>query len=439
MKQKLLQMKKILLLLFILLITKTVFTQTKDVNQDSIIYYFNEIKTATKLYESLWGVDLYGPILLVNPDNRQAFSLFPDSLGVLKFNGRLYTGYLPNDVNFSNTGTNWNGVRWAMIILPLFENKYDRVNLLAHELFHKVQPSLGFNKTMYVVNNNHLDKKEGRVYLRLELEALKKAVQAQSDSEMKVHLLNAAIFRKYRHSIYKEADSTENVLESNEGIAEYTGVMISGRNNQQMVAHFIDNLNGFLSNPTFVRSFAYQTVPVYGYLLSKIQKDWNKSITCAINLTDFFIKSFNLTLPDDLQKALETNRNLYNGKSIVEEETKREERIQNLIREYKNKFVEQPHLEISLEKMNVSFNPYNLMPVDNEGTYYPTIRITDKWGILESENGALMGLRWEKVSLTNPTKIDKKHITGAGWKIELNDGYILTKDPKDGNYKIVKK
>jgi hypothetical protein len=432
-------MKKLRLTILFFLISKSALTQTNEVNQDTIINYFNEIKTVAKQNEKLWNANLYGPILLVNPENRQIFSSFPDSFGVLKFNGRIYTGYLPNNINISNTGTEWNGVRWAMLMLPLPKDKYDRVNLLAHELFHKAQPTLGFSSTLFVVNNNHLDKKNGRVYLRLELEALKKAIQSESTSEMNTHLLNALIFRKYRYLIYPEADSTENILERNEGIAEYTGAMISGRNNQQMIMHFINNLNGFLSNPTFVRSFAYQTIPIYGYLLNKTNVDWNKSITRRSNLTSYFIKTFNLSIPDDLKIAAESNMDLYNGRFIQEEETKREERTQVLIKEYKNKFIEQPHLEIMLEQKSVSFNPLNIMPVDNEGTYYPTIRITDKWGILEAENGVLMGVKWEKVSITTPTKIDSKIITGDGWKLELNNNYALIKDAKDGNYKVIKK
>ena len=65
-----------------------------------------------------------------------------------------------------------------MIMLPLSENKNDRINLLAHELFHKAQSGLGF--TQNNKESNHLDQKDGRIYLRLELEALTKAVLSDS-------------------------------------------------------------------------------------------------------------------------------------------------------------------------------------------------------------------------------------------------------------------
>jgi len=111
-------------------------------------------------------------------------------------------------------------------MLPLPENEKDRINLLAHELFHTIQPALGF--ALYNPENNHLDQKEGKGYLRLELEAVKKKLQSVSKNELQQHLTNALSFRKYRHLIYPGAESTENLLEINEGIAEFNGVIISG-------------------------------------------------------------------------------------------------------------------------------------------------------------------------------------------------------------------
>lgn len=82
---------------------------------------------------------------------------------------------------------------------------------MAHELFHCAQPSLGF-----VQNNQespHLDKKEGRTYLRLEMEALLKALLSETEKEQKRHLTHAFIFRKYRNSLFPESAQLENLLE----------------------------------------------------------------------------------------------------------------------------------------------------------------------------------------------------------------------------------
>jgi len=37
------------------------------------------------------------------------------------------------------------------------------------------------------------------------------------------------------------------------------------------------------------------------------------------------------------------------------------------------------------------------MPIENKGTVYPNIRVTDKWGILSVDSGALMSINWDKI------------------------------------------
>ncbi|MCX2495386.1 hypothetical protein OQX63_17985 [Pedobacter sp. PF22-3] len=429
--------KKFYISILLFMLTQSLFGQEKATFQDSIATYFDEIKTEAYKHQRLWEKDLYGPMLLVNPNSRQTLANFPDSVGFLKQNGKIYAGILPGKINIANTAVNWNGRRWAMIMLPLPVNKHERINLLAHELFHVNQPSLGFK--LFNTENNHLDQRDGRIYLRLELEALKKALHTSNQTEQKTHLTNAIAFRKYRYSVYPGADTTENLLELNEGIAEYTGTIISGRNKKQSYEHFTQSINSFLSNPTFVRSFAYQTIPIYGHLLDNIRKGWNREITIKTNLTDYFINAFNITLPNDLKKTTDLVINQYNGEAIISEEKIREEKTKKLIAEYKSKFITQPHFELVFEQMNVSFDPRNIIPIEDKGTVYPNIRVTDKWGILTVENGALMSSKWDKISVTSPLKTENKIISGDGWTLQLNDKYAVIKDEKTGNYKLTKR
>lgn len=426
-------MKKPILTLLSFLLLQSVLGQEKQALEKNIPVIFNEIKTETKRSYSLWNKDLYGPILLVDPKTRQVFANEADTAGILKQNEDLFTGTLPDPINIANTAMRFAGKSWAMIMLPLPQNKEDRNNLLAHELFHTIQPSLGF--TLNNPENNHLDKKDGRVYLRLELEALKKAVQSSSKIELHRHLTSALTFRKYRHLCYKGADTTENLLEMNEGLAEFTGFIVSGRTKEQAKVHFVNGIHTFFTNPTFVRSFAYQTIPVYGYLLYGKNKNWNKEISPKTNLTNYFIKAFNINTSVNLKAAVESLSDRYNGKTILQEETAREEKAQKLIAEYKLRFIEQAHFTIKFEKMNVSFDPRNIIPIEDKGTVYPNIRVTDLWGVLTVEKGALMSANWDKISVTNPVKVEEKRIIGEGWTLELNEGYALEKDDS-GNFKL---
>ncbi|WP_414846600.1 hypothetical protein [Chryseobacterium sp. IT-36CA2] len=409
----------------------------KAQKQDSIAVFFDEMKEASVKNRGLWNKDLYGPMILIDPKTRELYTNEPDTEGILKRNGNIYYGILPAHINIANTAANWAGKRWAMIMLPLSVNRYNRINLLAHESFHSIQPSLGF--TLNNVENNHLDQKEGRVYLRLELEALKQAVRSTSEKELQKHLTNALTFRKYRNTLYKDSRNTENLLELNEGMAEFTGIIVSGRNNEQTRSFLLGGMEDFMKNPTFVRSFAYHTTPVYGYLLYQRDQSWNKKINAITDLTDYFIKGFNIVISADLKKEVHKLSGDYDGKTIIKEEGEREERTKKLIAEYKLKFIQQPHFEIKFEKMNVSFDPKNIMPLEDKGTVYPTIRITDLWGILTVENGALMSPNWDRISITNPVKTENKKISGDGWTLELADGYTVEKDRATGNYRLAKK
>ncbi|MDR3056712.1 MAG: hypothetical protein LBU84_01060, partial [Prevotella sp.] len=64
------KMKQILLISALFLLAQSVAGQQQDLQAD-IPVYFNEIKEATKKSYKLWNMDLYGGILLIDPQTRQ--------------------------------------------------------------------------------------------------------------------------------------------------------------------------------------------------------------------------------------------------------------------------------------------------------------------------------------------------------------------------------
>lgn len=432
-------MKKISLLLFVKMLFAPghfLLAQTTRF-ADTVAVYFNELKAVTKKHEHLWNYDLYAPVLLVNPATREVFANMPDAAGTLKKNGRVYSGLLPKTVNISNTSVQWSGQNWAMVMLPLSQNKNSRINLLTHELFHRAQKPLGF--FAYNPDNTHLDKKEGRIYLRLELEALKKALMAGTQNEMQENIRDALTFRAFRYAQYPAADSTENRMELNEGICEFTGMMMSGRSKKEMKEYFIERIDHFISSPSYIRSFAYETTPVYGYLLSAIKKDWNKKVTSMTHLTDHLKKEFAINLEANINKRVDVITNKYSGGIIIKEEIARDIKNKKLVAWYQNKLIDSPHVEMPLMNMNMSFDYTKMVSLDKLGTVYPQIRITDDWGILEVEQGALISPNWHQVNISFPVTLEGNKITGEGWKLELKEGYILDKVEKGKHYILKKK
>jgi hypothetical protein len=428
------KIKQILLLIMIFSLPEINISGQTGNFSDTAATYFQEIQTNTAKYKELWNIDLYGPVLLVDPVSRIIYSNYPDSAGVLKPEGKIYSGHLPDAINIANTSIMWNGRSWAMIILPLPENKHDRLDLISHELFHRSQPALGFHTSN--ADNNHLDSRDGRIYLRLEVEALRQALQAGNDIQKTDHLADAMFFRKTRYSLFKGAGSSENKMELNEGIAEYTGVIMSDRNDSEIKDYLEQKLIEFQNWPTFVRSFAYVTVPLYGIILRNSDKAWNLKVTDDTDLTDFFMKSLGISVPVNLCPVCFSQ---YGFEKITEEETRREAEKQQRILEYKAVFIKNPHLEIKLEKMNISFDPRNLIPLEGYGTVYPSMRISDNWGILTVTGGALLGSNWDKVTLSEPVQIAISTVSGKGWILELNKGYWVEKDPEGRNFMLKKK
>ena len=411
---------------------------SQQISADSIALCFAQVEEATARHNALWDKDIYGPILVVDPASRELYANVADREGHLSLNNGIYRGLLPREVTIANTDFEWGGIHWAMVKMPLPRDRFDRVDLITHELFHSAQSSLGFH--FRTEENSHLDHKDGRIYLRLELAALLEALQSGRYTRSEEHLRNALIFRKFRHQLFRGAETAENSLELLEGLATYTGQMMSGRDKWQWREYLIMRLITFLQTPTYVRTFAYETVPVYGFFLYQKDNHWNKEIGSESDLTAFFSEAFGMDKRILLQTYVKQLAEEYNGRAIVDAELKRELSNSARLDIYRRKFLEEPHLEIRLEDMNMSFDLNNLIPLDeDEGTVYHTIQISDRWGILTVEGGgALLRADWRWVIVSEPLEITGERVTGEGWIIELNEGYFIEETPS-GDYLLSKK
>lgn len=417
--------------IIILVITISFFSCNSITNKKNDIREFENVFTDLKDYLSqengeLWNYQLYGPLLFVDKESRTVIANEKDLKGNLIKKGEVYTGKLPNKINISNTAFDWNGKRWTMLMLPLPKNYKERLNLLTHELFHRIQPKIGF-ENLTEEQNNHLDDLNGRIFLKLELEALKKALVSNVETTQQKHIQNAIKFRAYRHKLYSGAKENENTLELNEGLAEYTGSILSKRTDDELRKHYVQMINNFYRNPTFVRSFAYVTIPVYGYFINSKNSSWNKGISNSTNLSDYIYGFYYHSALENLSETINEIKGDYGFKEIENFEIKRDSERKKLVAEYEMKFLTKQTLRIGLENMKISFDPRNIMPFKNLGTVYPNLRITDNWGVLTVKKGALLSNNWDKVSVSEPTKINDKLIEGNGWSLELNSDWELTK------------
>lgn len=379
---------------------------------------------------ALWGRSLCGPVLLVDPATRNVWASRADEANHLKRDGKIFTGTLPNEINIANTAINWAGVKWTMIMLPLPKEEAARRTLIAHELWHRVQDEVGFPASGAA--NSHLDTRDGRYWLQLEWRALAAALSAEGD-ERKIRIVDAALFRAMRRQLFENAAREEREMELHEGLAEYTGVKLSGA--ADVPRYVVDeNLKAAPMKKTFIRSFAYANGPAYGVLLDATGEEWRKTLRKGDDIAQLLFERKGIKLPDGFAAAAEERARIYGGADLAASEDERERTRRAVIADYRARFVDAPVLRIPLRKMNMQFDPGNLVTLDGHGTVYPNIRIVDVWGVLTvTSGGALMSADFTRVTLPAPVNSQGSVIEGNGWKLELKDGWAVAAGERSGD------
>lgn len=377
----------------------------------------------------LWGVSLCGPILFADPDSRAFVASQRDSLGVAWEVEGVFVGTLPSEENVANTSYTWAGVRWTMIAWPLPASPEDAAVLMIHELFHRVQPQLGFKSANPA--NQHLDTVEGRTLLQLEWRALAAALAAKGAGARKHAVEDALTFRAERRRQFPGAVAEEKDLEHFEGLAEYTGMTVAIPTPAGRVAYALRVITRTTGAPTFVRSFAYASGPAYGLLLDESSVPWRERTRHGEDLGALLAEAMRIRLPADDAAALAARAERYDGPRLLASERERADQKQTVIAEYRRRLVDGPTLQIALRHMNIQFDPRNQQPLGEAGTVYPTLRIADDWGILTVTGGALLAPDWTSVTVAAPKD---GAASGEGWTLELNPGWKIAAGEQPGSY-----
>jgi hypothetical protein len=425
-------MKKLLSAFLFLVSPLFILAQDYPVDTDKIKGYFNDFREiCDRDNGNLWGANLWAPILIIDKESRFIVANQPDNEGLLRKTGEVYTGYYPKDKGIANSTTDFGGRLWMMVMYPLPENEYSRNQLCIHELFHSLQKRM--NISFGNPDNSHLDNMDARILLKLEWTALEKAL-TDDRGRKKEYLEDALVFRNYRRALYPGKTQAENELEILEGLADYTGHRLCSGSDGDFRNNILSSGKRIRNNQTYVRSFAYYSGPLYGFILDRTNQDWRAGITTSDDLGVRVQHSYNITIPEDLAKAYKKSRNLYNYDDIFRVESEREEKRQEVLTVYRNRFTRDTVLILDIPKPNVVFDPRTLIPLDTLGTVYPAIRIIADWGILQVNEGGCL-FDWKKAIVSGKSiKQNDRIITGDGWEIELAGSWKLV--PEGMNYRL---
>ena len=409
----------------LLLLAAPAAAQQAPIDAALAAHYFAEAnQLAERDAGRLWGKPLSSPLIFADPRTRAAVASKPDVEGRLDQQGGVWVGALPDNITVANTALDWSGTHWTMVRWPLPENRYARQRLLAHEMFHHLQPALGLPASD--VANSHLAMGEGRILMRLEWRALADALMRTGEPRRNA-IADALLFRAKRRQLYPHAASEEQKLELNEGLAEYTGFKLSGWPDAVLPDRAAVQLNNYEAMDNFARSFAYASGPAYGLLLDAAGAPWRKQLTQDSDLGELTQAAYRITPRDTAQLAQRIA--FYAAERMVREERQRAEHFATMQRELRAKLVDGPTLALPVgAQFSYGFDPNGAIPLEGIGTVYQSVRVTDEWGVLEVESGGALLLRNDRgiIGVRVPAPTDELNpLKGNGWKLTLNPGWSV--------------
>ncbi|MFL6591154.1 MAG: hypothetical protein ACJ8GK_00385 [Luteimonas sp.] len=354
-----------------------------------------------------------------------------DAAGTFREDAGTFVGTLPANQGAANTSIEWGGQRWTQIMWPPPTQDTPRHILMAHELFHRIQPQLHLPGRPEA-GNAHLDTVVGRVYMQLEWRALGRALRSDSDVERRKAAIDALLFRAARRQSFPDAAAQEDALEANEGLAEYTGVMVGAPSGAQRDAALAD-LSAHVADDTFVRSFAYATGPAYGLLLDRYAPGWRTHLASGEALGDMLGASLRAPAPAAAVRQARSRMRLYDGKALQASEARRDEVHRHLLAAYRAKLVDGPVLVLPLQHMQVQFDPRTLQPLGDAGTVYPTLHLSDDWGTLDATSGALISADWTRLTVPLPATTASGRMTAPGWTLTIKPGWTTSPATRAGD------
>jgi len=140
--------------------------------------------------------------------------------------------------------------------------------------------------------------------------------------------------------------------------------------------------------------------------------------------------------PADIEATAKLKAGSYDGDALWQEETQRDTKRQNLVQEYRARFINGALLILPQHHLSVQFDPRNLQPLEDVGIVYPSLRVIDDWGILEANKGALMKKGKSAVVVEAPTSIAGKSIEGNGWTLELSPQWSVVPAARKGDFTV---
>jgi hypothetical protein len=373
---------------------------------------------------SLWGKNLYGPLMFVDRVSRRIVANQPDKEGLLKGKDGVYTGLYPKELIINNSPAKFGGTLFAMSPLPAEEDDYRIKSRAIHSLFHRFQEGAGIIPAPY--NTNNMDEKEARLWIKLEWKALRKAINSEGDVRQ-LAIRDALIFRGSNRELYHKYAGDEDRFETYEGLATYTYTVLCTGSPEEFKTRLFENLDRIYTMQSYARSYGFIHGALYASLLADKGFDLKKIQTDNFDLGQAVKEVYKIELPAICRDVAGSLAVSYDIDLISKEEEKRLADIKESIHKQISIFTEKPVVFLELESPYFDFEPEDIHSLDTLGTLYTSMRVSDNWGKLTvDKGGCLVSNNFKYLRITaRGFKEDKNHIYGEGWHLILNNNWEL--------------
>lgn len=364
----------------------------------------------------LWGMSLCGPMVFADAAS-----------GTLATNRPAPPGPRPQFLGYANTAARWGDEQWSLYVWALIpqQNVNQRGQLLMHELYHRIQSSIGLPAN--VAQANHLESLDGRYWMLLEWRALDVALAA-SGRRSRGALRDAFAFRKARHALVPDAAESERLVELNEGLAQYTGIVTTASSQQAGAAAAREQLAQMARSPSLLRNFGYASGAAYGVLLDKYAPGWTRRLQAQDDLSGLLMAATRL---QPVQPDVAKTR--YGGAELLQQELARERERQANLAALRRQFIESPVLVLP-KPNSASFSNNGMTVLDGAGTIFPSYNTQAEWGSLAAAR-ALVG----SSTVTVPVDPETQGPPTAGdWTLTLAPGWVIRPGARPRDLQVVR-
>ena len=419
---------------------------------------FRELtRQASSLYDeqgsALWG----GPLPAVRwmAVERNDLILTEDpKLPAFRHTKGLWVGPRPRSLAVATTATQFAGKTWAMILASDFPHQAVRaLHLLLREGWHSIEDSVLPSALPQGEPTELLDEPEGRLWLRLEVEALARGLDCTG--EQRLEDFEAALtFRAERYQLADAGERQwERTLDVREGVAEYMAWKLPPREDRtaELAATIRRRLD---TSQSYVRSFAYMTGPAYGFLMDDLAKGWRQSLLLmpapdlqllaadqimgAKALVSRALAGGDLTAreKETLRSRADELGLSFGIQGIKKEEEARWARMSAEREALQKQFTAGTTLRICPRDMRIVFDPNHQIAMGKLGTCYTgAFSWQSPEGSLTSDGAVLVTPDWHELWLplgreaVTPGSLDHPlHLVGKGWTLDLGPGWTLRRE-----------